>query len=117
MNSEYCTIIYPREEEKPKQLRNRLRRSFQALGKSLDTHIYDVTDDFLKRNRGKEEARFIKKTRDFYNSLNHIDQMILLSEWLERGRIYPFWYYGMLNEANYRKEKKQVLSSFVEALS
>ena len=97
-------------------LRKRMRKSLLDVGKSPDAHVYDFDLSFLKHHPSSS-SRFLIKLWRFYDRLDSLKKRILLSECLEVGRIYPFWYYGWMSDTRFRKERKQVISSFKEAFA
>lgn len=94
------------------KIKDKVRRSLLELGHSPDAHIYNLNEFFLKEKQADPSARYLLKTKRFYDGLDAFQKRVLLSECLEAGRIYPFWYYGWVSEPAYRKERKAVISAF-----
>ncbi len=84
--------------------RDKYRKSLMDVGKSPDCHIYDLNKEslwFVKSGKGR---RFITSVITFYKELDdELDQKIFITEFLERGRHYPFWHYGVLETPMYRQ--------------
>lgn len=96
------------------RLKRAMRKSLIEVGKSPDCHVYDLDEGFLERHRSKASI-YLRKLKRFYDSLPALWKRIFLSECLEVGRIYPFWYYGWMSPPLYRKERKNVIAAFKEA--
>lgn len=94
------------------RIKEKVRKSLIDLGHSPDAHIYNWNEYFLRQRESNPSAKCLLKAKRFYDGLDAFQQRVLLSECLETGRIYPFWYYGWVSEPAYRKERKAVISAF-----
>ena len=87
---------------------NRFKRNVRAclmeIGKSPDTHIYDLHPHSFDFCPPGEALGFIVSLMRFYAKLeSDMDRQILITEVLERGRHYPFWHYGLIETPDYRQ--------------
>ncbi len=96
------------------KLKRKVRSSLIELGKSPDAHVYDFDEDYLE-SHPSPASLFLKAVKGFYDGLDSFKKRVFVSECLEVGRIYPFWYYGWISEPVYRKERKSVIALFKEA--
>ena len=96
------------------KLKRKVRHSLMEMGKSPDAHVYDFDEDYLEAHPSPASI-FLKAVKKFYDGLDSIKKRVFLSECLEVGRVYPFWYYGWMSEPIYRRERKSVIASFKEA--
>lgn len=96
------------------KLKNKIRLSLMEVGKSPDAHVYDVDDGFLEAHPSPASS-FLKAVKLFYDKLDSFKKRVFLSECIEVGRIYPFWYYGWMSDPIYRRERKSVIAAFKEA--
>ena len=96
------------------KLKHKVRRCLIEIGKSPDAHVYDFDEEFLESHPSPASA-FLKAVKHFYDALDLTKRRVFLSECLEVGRIYPFWYYGCMSDPIYRRERKSVIASFKEA--
>lgn len=94
----------------------RYKKALLNLGKSQNTHIYDLREDYLGQIKGKEEGDFLIGVKAIYDSLGILARRIFLSESLEKGSIYPFWYYGLLSEKNMSMEANKIAKLCKEGL-
>ena len=83
-------------------VRDKYRESLLALGKSPDTHVYDLSHDFLGYAKRGPERSFLIRVKVYYEKLTVKEQTLFLNEVLERGRGYRFWYLVDYNEAKFR---------------
>ncbi len=102
------------EDPECAKLRYKMRRSLIEVGKSPDSHVYDFDEGFLARHRSKASI-YLRRIKNFYDGLDAFKKRIFLSECVEVGRIYPFWYYGWMSPHSYRRERKAVITAFKEA--
>lgn len=109
--------IYPSapfaEDPACARLKKKVRKSFMEVGKSPDSHVYDIDERFLAHNPSPASF-FLRRLKGFYDGLDAFKKRIFISECLEVGRIYPFWYYGWMSPSCYRKERKSVIEAFKE---
>lgn len=82
------------------RIRQQYRESWLKLGMSPDSSIEALQAIWIRRD--KHPYRYLKAVERFYLSLKPIERRILLAECLERGRWYPFWYYGAMDPRVYR---------------
>ena len=110
---EVATIGLFQEDPSCRRYKEKYRLCLMKIGKSPDAHVYSLDLDFFLAHPGKA-ADYILKMRRFYDGLDEFKKRVFLSECLEVGRIYPFWYYGWMSEPVYRKERSAVIASFKE---
>ena len=91
-----------------------MRASLIEVGKSPDCHVYDFDEKFLEGHPSKASI-YLRKLKKFYDGLDYFKRRIFVSECLEVGRVYPFWYYGWMSPPCYRKERRSVIDAFKEA--
>lgn len=77
------------------------RQSLINLGYSPDAHVYDIINDYFRYEVGSASNRFVRKVKDFYDSLDDFRRRIFLCEFLERGRHYPFWWLEFTTKKEY----------------
>ena len=112
MDSTENSISLPfKEDPACSKIKTKVRQALLALGNSPDLHIYEWNDDFLSERSFRPEARYLQRAKRFYEGLDPFQKRVLISECLEFGRVYPFWYYGWGSEPAYRKERKAVLKA------
>lgn len=117
MNPTENSISLPfKEDPDCREIKNKIRQSLLFLGLSPDLHVYDWREEFFEGKKRCPEIDYLKKTKLFYDDLDAFQKRVLLSECLEYGRVYPFWYYAWTSEPAYKKERKSVLSRFKKAI-
>ena len=82
-------------------VRDKFRESLLALGKSPDTHVYDLSHDFLGYARKGPERAFLIRVKVYYDKLSVKEKNLFLNEILEKGRAYRFWYLLDYNEKKF----------------
>ena len=97
-------------------LSGQYRNALLALGKSASTHIYELQDSYLLGVQDKEEGRFLGKLKRLYDTLTYLKKKIFLAESLEKGRVYPFWYYGLISEQSYGYCMRMLAKAWKEAV-
>ena len=90
-------------------VRKKYRTSLLAIGKSPDTHIYDLSLEGIKGRSNPKERLFLVKVLRFYDGLFPKDQDIFVAEVLERYRHYPYWYFENYRDSDFAKRKDNVL--------
>ena len=85
-------------------LRHRYRDALLSLGKSPDTHVYDLRRSFLPALGKKDDLLFLERVKRFYEGLSFSEQRLFVKECLERGRHYRFWYIGQIDEGSYLQD-------------
>lgn len=95
------------------KLKRKYRLSLIELGKSPDAHVYHCDEEYLDRHPCQASS-YLRRVKRFYDGLDPFKKRVFLSECLEVGRIYPFWYYGWMSDPAYRKERKKVIEAFKE---
>lgn len=91
------------------QFKRRYRDCLMHLGKSPDTHLYELSMESFTFSKKGEDLYLIDNLIKFYNKLeNDFMKNIFITEFLERGRHYPFWHYGLMETPMYRKCIAQV---------
>ena len=94
----------------------RFRDCLLSLGKSPDMHVYEMDDASMRFVRMGEEYRFVMSVVTFYNGLDSIlKKRIFLTEFVERGRHYPFWHYEMIDTGVYKEMVEEVYQEFHKA--
>ena len=94
---------------------SKFRFALMNLGKSPDMHLYNIDEQSMGYSRISEDYRFVMSVVDFYNKLeNSIKKRIFLTEFVERGRHYPFWHYEMLDTSVYRQMVEEVYQEFAK---
>ena len=84
-----------------KLVRSRFRNALLALGRSPDSHIYDLDQDFFDHRPKGEALSFIRKVRLFYECLAETDRRLFLKECLEKDRHYRFWYLDQYEDKSF----------------
>ncbi len=90
------------------EIRTAYRRALLALGQNPTTHVYDLDDSFLSAVSNRKEGKVLRRIKGLYCSLGFMRRRIFLTESLEKGSIYPFWYYGILSEKTYQAETREI---------
>ena len=92
------------------------RSALLDLGRSPDSHIYELGEqDFYL---SKEQERSRKKLEEialFYASLPKFEGEIFINDCLESGRHYRYWYLGGAGAKNYQRSKKNLFLKLREA--
>lgn len=71
------------------------KRYFKSLvdvGFATNTHVYELNCDYLKSRLPRSEAKYLLDMKNFYDSLTPFQGMILINEYLEKGKYYPYWW-------------------------
>lgn len=85
------------------------RQSLIHIGMSPDTHVFDIDYDYLS-SKGSIQAKFLMDIIDFYLELDDFQSKIFISQVLEHGRYYPFWW------MNYLKKEDDYKRLYIETL-
>lgn len=96
------------EFAKAMEVRSKYRRSLLKLGKSPDTHVYDLSSDFLSYARRCPERSFLIRVKLYYEDLNVQMKQLFIAEVLEKGRNYPFWYLEQYRETVFRGKQRDI---------
>ncbi|MBP5091655.1 MAG: hypothetical protein J6328_03755 [Bacilli bacterium] len=92
------------------------RLALLDLGRSPDSHIYDLGEqDFYLADAESRSYRFLKSLSAFYHSLPFLEGEIFVKECLEKGRHYRYWYLGGSNVKIYRRSKRALFEKMKEA--
>lgn len=97
------------------RIKNCYRDSLSLLGRSRESHLYELRNAKVYDGYYKDEARVsawnrIEALLNLEATLDAIGRKILNYDCLEYGRHYRFWYLGYLNKRTYEKKRKKVLS-------
>ena len=90
-------------------VRKKFRSCLLAIGKSPDTHIYDLTPKILEGRGFPKERAFLLKVLAFYEELLPKDKEVFIAEVIERYRHYPYWFLEDYPEKDFAKRKDSVL--------
>lgn len=75
-----------------KEIATLLRQAYLGVGKSPDTHIYDVSEYSLSFCPHGPEQEFVRKSMAAYRRLNEVEKKVFIFDLMEEGRHYRFWY-------------------------
>ena len=89
-------------------IRSCCRKSLLSLGKSTNARILSLPDAFLEERKENPYARFLLSLKRHGQSLNEFERRILLSEAIERGLHYRYWYVSFIGERDYRRLRAKV---------
>ena len=107
---------YRPEHERPmhsmRQISALLRKAYVGVGKSPDTHIYDLSDYSLSFCPRNPERDFVRKAMVAYSKLNEIEKRVCIYDLIEEGRHYRFWFMQFCSTANHEKIVRQVAEKF-----
>ena len=106
-----------KESEQSRSLREKFRLCLLALGRSPDSHIYDLDETFLAGNRSPEASLFIRKIKDFYENLGNAERRFFVKECLEKDRHYKFWYLGEYQKLSYDSAFLQMQEKIKELMA
>lgn len=90
-------------------VRKKFRACLLSIGKSPDTHIYDLTFEKLEGRGNEKERLFLQKVLRFYLDLLPKDKQIFIAEVLERYRHYPYWFYENYRDKDFVTRKDSIL--------
>ena len=92
-----------------KEIKSLYRRALLELGRSPDSHIYELREqDFYLSNNQKESRDKLEKIALFYASLTKLEGEIFINDYLESGRHYRYWYLGGAASRSYQRSKKSL---------
>ena len=89
-------------------IRSCCRRSLLSLGQSTNARIFSLPDSLFKDQKENPYARFLMSIKRHSESLDEFERRILLSEALERGLHYRYWYVSCIPEREYRRIRAKV---------
>ncbi len=90
-------------------VRKKFRSCLLLIGRSPDTHIYDLTEDKIKGRGYARERTFLIKVLQFYLNLSDKDKDIFVAEVLERYRHYPYWFLEDYRDKDFVARKDSIL--------
>ena len=93
-----------------------LRSAYVSMGKSPDTHIYDVTKESLEFCHGHPNTALLKRAVDAYHKLNEIEKRVCIFDLLEEGRHYRYWYLPFCGAKAHEKLVYRVAEKFCRGL-
>lgn len=91
------------------------RQALIECGYSPDFHIYDLKKEELALKK-TPASQFLISVIDHYNTLDGLEKAVFVSEILERGRHYRFWWLSFFNEEDWFTELKKLWEGSAEAL-
>lgn len=105
-------IEIPRLSDKEKSglLGALARQALIDIGHSPDFHIYDLDREELVRKSHLTAGRYLLDLYDFYMSLDPLDRAVFVSEVLERGRHYRFWWLSYFEPGEFLPALRNVYS-------
>ena len=89
-----------------------LRSALISVGKSANTHIYDLTEDAIQFFRNKPEHSFFVKAMKAYSVLNEVEKRVCVYDLLEPNNHYRFWYLPFFCKSAHERMVKQVAEKF-----
>lgn len=89
-------------------LRGAYRKSLLKFGMSTNSPISSLTKEELLSFQDSPERRFLLDMSEYYATLDPFERRVLVSEALERGLHYLFWYVSSLSDRDYRRLRKRV---------
>lgn len=100
-----------KETENGKYMKAIARRYSESLMKSgypSNTHVYELNSTFLESKLPRKDAAFLVRAKRFYSSLDFMEGIIFLNDYLEKDKNYPYWWLTYGNEDYITKERKKL---------
>jgi hypothetical protein len=94
-------------------LSTRFRESLSSLGLSRDMHIFDLDFSHLPSYYDKDALEFIGHIQTFYLTLDPLDRMVFMNEYLEYGRHNAIWWMRYFTAKDYTAEM-QLMNNLVK---
>ena len=110
-------LIFPDRESSIEILRAAYRQALVEVGHSPDFHIYDLDSNFLVHKQNLASGRFLLKLYWFYLLQDDLSRRIFVSEFLERGRHYRFWWFEYCPYDQFEATRNQVYRSLHRILN
>lgn len=101
-------------KKKVREISSKCRRYLLKNGKSPDLHIYELDSSFFDYDQN-DSKKYLKKVKDYYESLDKLEKMILINDCLEMGRHYRFWYLSFFYARDYKKILNSMYRKFAKA--
>lgn len=101
------------EEERANEIQKKYRSCLLAVGKSMDCHVYDISENSLGFLKPGRERNYLLRCRKFFDLLSFNQRRCFIAEILEKGRVYPFWFTQYLSDSEYYAMRKEI---FVRAV-
>ena len=106
------------EKEVAKHIKSLYRKALLELGRSPDSHIYELGEqDFYLSSMSVPSRRRLEEIAIFYASLPKLEGEIFVNECLESGRHYRYWYLGGAGVRSYQRSKKNLFEKLREAFA
>ena len=86
------------------------RQCLINVGLSADTHVYDLPRFRIRRYHATPSGIYVLRVAAIYDHLPEMEQRVFLTEFLEKGRHYPFWYLEVCEPMEYKAICKKTLS-------
>jgi len=104
-------LIFPDRESSIEILRAAYRQALVEVGHSPDFHIYDLDSSFLVRKQNLAAGRFLLKLYWFYLLQDDLSRRVFVSDFLEKGRHYPFWWFEYCKGEEWNQTRNQLYHS------
>lgn len=103
-----------------KELASRVKAIYRSalldLGRSPDSHIYELVEqDFYLSKDGERSRKKLEEIALFYASLPKFEGEIFINDCLESGRHYRYWYLNGAGARNYQRSKRNLYLKLREA--
>ena len=95
-----------------KEIATLLRKAYLGVGKSPDTHLYDVNEYSLSFCPKGRELDFVRKSMIAYRKLTEVEKRVFIFDLMEEGRHYRFWYMPYCSAGNHEKLVRRVAEKY-----
>ena len=95
-----------------KEIAALLRKAFLGVGKSPDTHIYDVNEYSLSFCPRCPENDCVRRSMVAFRKLNELEKRVCIYDLMEEGRHYRFWFMPYYSAGSHEKLVRRVAEKF-----
>ncbi len=105
------------ETDKVSRMRQRYRLALMAVGKSPDYHIFNLSMDFLRNLKDSKAKRFLLSLKKYVATLDEDTRVIFITDILEGGRHYAFWYMDSYSNRVYEEKLRCIVEGVPPCLA